>query len=139
VKTNKIILLGSLISGLMAYSSLFAQEFLPPAPAAPKVRLCIRMQGDDPELYMRKFSYMLSGNRSAADFFRLEGGQRLYVADLDVSQPGLLKIEEDGNANFNCTFPIRPDTQSIDITIHSPPGVQDCSLQTFTRKQACHL
>jgi hypothetical protein len=139
VKKNKILLWGTLITGLLTCSSLLAQEFLPPA--APKVRLCVRMAGDDgPGSYMRKFSYMVSGGgSSAADFFRLEAGQRLYVADLDVTQPGMLKIQEDGNANFNCEFPIQPDTRSIDVTINSPPGVQDCAIQTFTTKHACHL
>jgi hypothetical protein len=135
VKKNKIIVWSFGIAFSVFSTLSLAQEFA--APSAGKVSLCVRLQGDDPELYMRNFSYTISGTSSAADFFRLEAGQKLYFADLDVTQPGLVRILESGNSNFSCTFPLRPDTRAIDIIIHSPPGLNDCTINTFTTKHRC--
>lgn len=141
MKKNKILIL-SLMIGLSASSFIMAAPTLPELapPQTGKVSLCVKLQGKDEALTMRKFIYTLSGvgpSTSAADNFRLQVGQRLYMADLDVTEPGLLKIEEVNNVNFNCTFPIPPNTRAIELTIQSPPGLQDCVIRTFPTKQAC--
>lgn len=129
--------------GLSATSSISAQPTLPELapPQVGKVSFCVKLQGKDEALSMRKFIYTLSGvnpSTSAADTFRLESGQTFYSAELDVTEPGVLKVDEASNVNFNCTFPIPPKTRTVELTIHSPPGlIQDCSIRTFPAKHAC--
>ncbi len=143
MKKNKILILNWLI-GLSACSTMWADPLPLPELAPPQagtVSFCVKLQGDNHVLSMRKFTYTLSSlgasSTSAADHFRLEAGQRLYHADLDVTEPGLLKVEEINNANFNCTFQLPPKTRGIELIIHSPPGINDCAIRVFQSKQAC--